>query len=404
MLQGSVQLISVDDHVIEPANVWSDRLAQKFRGRGPRIVEVEGHKLDWEYDGRRYPLAMQGSRSTRRFREETNGAAPASVSLQSEGSGLLVSQALAEQGTEIVARHYDDMIPGCYDPVARAKDMDADGITAGILFATFPRYCGQTFWEASDRELGLACVQAYNDWMVDEWCTAAPGRFIPMIIVPLWDPNLAADEVRRTAAKGAKAVSFTENPVPLGLPSFSTTHWDPFLAAVEETDMAVCMHIGSSSKMNVPSPEASPAVPIALCGLNSMSATADLIFSGILHRHPKVRIVLSEGGSGWVPYLLERMDYTWERTRLDVDRSVAPSELFARHFWTCFISDRAAVENRYAIGIDKLMWECDYPHNDSNWPTSRKLLEEELATVPDDEAAKIGEMNARLVFNFPRSN
>jgi predicted TIM-barrel fold metal-dependent hydrolase len=404
MLKSSVQLISVDDHVIEPPNVWVDRLPAKLRDRGPRIVEIEGHKLDWEYDGRRYPLAMQGSRTTRRFRTEEDEPETKSSGPEEkpQTEGLLLAQAMADQGTEIVARHYDDMIPGCYDPKARVQDMDADGITGALLFATFPRYCGQTFWEAKDRELGLACVEAYNDWMIDEWCAAAPDRFIPMIIVPLWDPELAAAEIRRTAAKGAKAVSFSENPVPLGLPSFWTTHWDPFFSAVEDADMAVCMHIGSSSKMNVPSPEASPAVPIALCGLNSMSATADLVFSGILHRHPKLRLALSEGGSGWVPYLLERMDYTWERTRLDVDRSIAPSELFRRHFWTCFISDKAALDNRYAIGIDKLMWECDYPHNDSNWPQSRKLFEEEVADIPDGEVEKIGETNARQVFNWPR--
>jgi predicted TIM-barrel fold metal-dependent hydrolase len=189
----------------------------------------------------------------------------------------------------------------------------------------------------------------------------------------------------------------------LGLPSFVTNHWDPLFAAAEGADMAICMHIGSSSKINVPSPEASSAVPIAMCGLNSMSATADLVFSGILNRHPKVRIAPSEGGSGRVPYLLERMDYTWERTRLSVDRSVAPSELFRRHFSTCFISDHAAVQNRYEIGIEKLMWEYDYPHNDSNWPSSCKLLEEELADVPDDEAGRSGELNARTVFDWPRT-
>src|SRR5262249_54368323 len=149
--------------------------------------------------------------------------------------------------------------------------------------------------------------------------------------------------------------------------------------------------------------EASPTVPIALCGLNSMSAMTDMVFSGILTRHPNLRVALSEGGSGWVPYLVERMDYTWERTRLQVDRSIAPSELVKRHFWTCIISDKAAIDQRYQIGVDKIMWECDYPHNDSNWPNSRKLIEEELADVPDDEAAMIGEKNARELFRFPRT-
>ncbi|MWA07002.1 amidohydrolase family protein [Actinomadura sp. LD22] len=403
MLQDSVQLISVDDHVIEPPNIWVDRLPAKFQERGPRIVEVEKGKLDWVYDGKHYPLSMQGSVRTRIFHDKDEETAATGIGGKSAdtASGGTLAEQLAAQGSEIVARHYDDMIPGCYDPKARVRDMDADGIQASICFSTFPRYCGQTFYEAKDHELGLACIQAYNDWMIDEWCGAAPDRFIPMALIPLWDPRLAAEEVYRAAGRGAKCVSFTENPVPLGLPSYSTDYWDPFLSAVEETDLPLCMHIGSSSKMFVPSPEASPAVPIALCGLNSMSATVDIIFSGTLNRHPKLKIALSEGGSGWVPYILDRMDYTWERTRLEVDRTERPSDLFRKHFWTCFISDPTAVQLRESIGIDRMLWECDYPHNDSNWPDARKLAAEEFANVPDEDVKKICETNARELFHFP---
>jgi predicted TIM-barrel fold metal-dependent hydrolase len=404
MLQDSVQLISVDDHVIEPPNVWVDRLSSKWGDAVPHIVQAGPGMLDWQYNDRRYPLSMQGSVKTRIFHDKKGDEAHADQDGVSEPSGAAtgtLAEKLASAGSEIVARHYDDMIPGCYDPAERVKDMDADGIKASVVFATFPRYCGQTFAEAKDKDLALDCVKAYNDWMIDEWCGSAPDRFIPMALVPLWDPELAAAEVRRAAGRGAKAISFSENPSPLGLPSFSTTHWDPFLSAVEEVDIPLCMHIGSSSKMSVPSPEASPAVPIALCGLNSMSSTVDLIFSGTLTRHPNLKIAMSEGGSGWVPYILERMDYTWERTRLEIDRSVAPSELFRRHFWTCFISDRTAMELRHLIGVDRMMWECDYPHNDSNWPEARKFAAREFADVPDDEVKLIGEMNARNLFNFP---
>jgi predicted TIM-barrel fold metal-dependent hydrolase len=279
--------------------------------------------------------------------------------------------------------------------------MDADGIQGSIVFATFPRYCGQTFAEAKDKDLALDCIKAYNDWMIDEWCGTAPDRFIPMTLVPLWDPELAAAEVRRAAGRGAKAISFSENPAPLGFPSYSTTHWDPFLSAVEEVDLPLCMHIGSSSKMNVPSKDASPAVPIALCGVNSMSACVDMIFSGTFNRHPNLKIAMSEGGSGWVPYILERMDYTWERTRLELDVHEAPSAVFRKHFWTCFISDNTALRLRDLIGVDKMMWECDYPHNDSNWPDASKRFAEEFAGIPADEAKKIGETNARELFKFP---
>jgi predicted TIM-barrel fold metal-dependent hydrolase len=171
-------------------------------------------------------------------------------------------------------------------------------------------------------------------------------------------------------------------------------------AAADATGMPLCMHTGTSGQLVVPSPESDFAVPISLCGVNAMSACADLTYSGMLHRHPGVKIALSEGGSGWVPYLVERMDYTWERTRTAVDKSIPPSQLFRRHFWSCFISDQFAIDHRHEIGIDKLMWEGDYPHNDSQWPNSRVLLEKALADVPDDDAHRIVELNARDLFDF----
>jgi predicted TIM-barrel fold metal-dependent hydrolase len=162
------------------------------------------------------------------------------------------------------------------------------------------------------------------------------------------------------------------------------------------------MHIGTSAGLMVrPSPEATPSLAIALCGVNSMSAVADLVFSGVFEARPNVKIALSEGGAGWVPYVLERLDYTWRRSRyegLRCDR--LPSELFAEHFWVCMVVDHYAIANRHLIGVDKLMWEADFPHNDGNWPHSRKLLAEALRDVPDDEARQIGELNARRLYDF----
>jgi predicted TIM-barrel fold metal-dependent hydrolase len=369
-------LISVDDHVIEPANVWVDRLPAKYKEIGPHIEDGPDNTQDWVWEGRHTPVSLQGSPNTRRFRDD------------------------AGKGDDFHSRSYHDMIEACFDVDARVKAMDEEGVTAALNFPTFPRFAGTGFLEAQDKELALLVVQAYNDWMIDEWCGSHPSRFIPMVITPLWDPALGAKEIERCAAKGAKAITFPENPSPMGMPSFWTKHWDPVFAAAEETGMPLCMHIGTSGKLTMPAPEATMAVPISLCGLNAMSATADLIYSGILHRHPRVKVALSEGGSGWVPYLVERMDYTWARTRIDVDKSIPPSELFKRHFWSCFISDKAALDNRHEIGVDRLMWEGDFPHNDSQWPLSRKLLEKDMVDVPDDEVRQITELNARELFDF----
>lgn len=375
MLPTDAKVISVDDHVVEPPTVWTERLPAKYRDEGPHIVEVDGHRLAWQWEDRQYLMQLMGSPETRNFR--------------SDGTG-----------EDFWARHYDDMVPGAYEVNARVAAMDEDGIHAQLLFPTFPRFAGTRFLEGKDKELARLCVSAWNDWILDEWCPAAPDRFIPMVMIPMWDAAASAAEIRRCAAKGAKSVTFPENPAPLGLPSYWTDVWDQVFDAAEETNTVLSMHIGTSGSLVSPSPESSEAVGISLCGVNSMSACTDLIYSGLLQRHPNIKIALSEGGAGWVPYALERMDYTWERTRLGVDKSVPPSELFRRHFWTCVISDHAAVEQREAIGVDKLMFESDYPHNDSNWPNSRKVLAEMLLDVPDDDARRIAETNARELYDF----
>ncbi|MCX4095596.1 amidohydrolase family protein [Nocardia sp. alder85J] len=378
MLREHHKIISVDDHIVEPSHVWTNHLPKQFVEDGPQIVDQPGHTQAWKMEGKLYALNLLGSPQTRNFR--TDGT-----------------------GEDLYARHYDDMTPGAYEPKARLAAMDEDGVWAQVNFPTFPRFGGTRFLENRNKELASACVQAWNNWLLDEWCAAAPDRFIPMTLVQLWDPELAAQEMKRCAEKGARAISFIESPGPLGLPSFWTDHWDPVFRTAEETGMVICMHVGTSGKLPTPSKESeahSDAVPISLCGLNSMTALADLTFSGMMHRYPGVKIALSEGGSGWVPYLLERMDYTWARTRIGVDRSISPSDIFRRNFWTCFISDRTAIVNRHAIGVDKLMWESDYPHNDSEWPNSRKYFAEAVVDVPDDEVQMISELNARNLFNF----
>jgi predicted TIM-barrel fold metal-dependent hydrolase len=395
MLSDDVKIVSVDDHVVEPPNVWVDRMPAKWRDLCPHVRDVppeeraeaagyadmemsissDGRAQEWVWEGRRYPMFMMGSPTTRRFRHDG-------------------------RGDDHYAHSYDDMEPGAYEVKARLEAMDEDGIWAQLLFPTFPRFAGTQFLDAEDKDLGLAVVQAYNDWMIDEWCAAAPDRFIPMIITPLWDPRACAREIERCAAKGAKAIAFPENPAPLGQPSFWTDHWDPVFAAAAATGMPLSMHVGTSGGLTRTAPEASEAVKIGICAVNSMTSCADLIFSGMLTRHPDVKIAYSEGGSGWAAYLLERLDYTWERSRLDVDKSIRPTEAFQRNIWTCFISDRTAIELRYLIGVDKLMYETDYPHNDCNWPNGRKWLEEMLVDVPDDEARQIAELNARELYDF----
>ena len=193
-----------------------------------------------------------------------------------------------------------------------------------------------------------------------------------------------------------------ENPHPLGLPSFPTGHWRPIFEVCNATGLPLSMHIGTSSGLLSPSPDSTNSVGVALCGVNSMSALVDLIYSGQCNGLPDLKIALSEGGAGWVPYVLERADYTWERSRNEgLLNDAPPSQVFADHFWVCMIADQYALRNRDLIGVEKIMWECDFPHNDSNYPNSRKMLADAMVEVPDDEARMIGELNARRLYNFP---
>ena len=175
-------LISVDDHILEPPDLWVDRVPAKDRDRAPRMVRDGGDEY-WLYEDKRMP---------------------------SSGLSACAGKSKEEFSPEPVS--YDEMRPGCYDAKARIEDMDRAGVLASLCFPTLPRFCGQLFYEAADREFGFVCLQTYNDWMIDEWCQAAPGRYIPLILIPIWDPPLAAKEMERCAAKGADRVLLLGEP------------------------------------------------------------------------------------------------------------------------------------------------------------------------------------------------
>ena len=290
---------------------------------------------------------------------------------------------------------------------------------AALCFPSFPGFAGGTFYRASDKDLALLCVQAWNDFYIDEWCATAPDRYVPLGILPIWDPAACVAEAKRLAEKGARTVSFPDSPVSLGLPSLHTDHWDDLWTVCSETDMPVSLHFGSGSYVPGFSfsglstdaiqaqeglPTAPFAVAIALFATNLMWTTVDLLFSGKLQKFPELQFSLSEGGIGWIPYILERTDFVWDRHRYyqPIDFDARPSDLFRKHFWGCFIDDEHGLANRHTVGVDRIMLEIDYPHSDSNWPNSRKRAAEVLADIPDDECSKIVEDNARRMLHFPR--
>jgi predicted TIM-barrel fold metal-dependent hydrolase len=295
---------------------------------------------------------------------------------------------------------FDDMRPGAWQVKPRLEDMDTNWIEASLCFPTFPRFCGQTFTEAKDHELGLLCVQAYNDWMVDEWCGESSGRLIPLTLIPLWDAELAGEEVRRNAARGVHAVCFSEIPPFLGLPSIHdpSNYWDPFFAACAETDTVINMHIGSSSKMPSTSADAPPAVGSTITFANACYSLVDWLMSGVFTRFPSLIIAYSEGQIGWIPYVLERADVVWEENRAwggVADKVLEPpSQLFRKHVYGCFFNDAHGLRSIDDIGVDNITYESDYPHSDSTWPHTRQIAEEQMKGLDDEVIEKIVRGNA----------
>ena len=278
--------------------------------------------------------------------------------------------------------------------------MDINGTEASLCFPTFPAILRANLQRSSDRELALLCVQAYNDWMVEDWCGQSGGRLLPLTLVPLWDPVLAAQEVRRNADRGVHAVCFSEIPSNLGLPSIHDAdgHWLPFFDACNETKTTINMHIGSGSKMPSTSPDAPAAVGSTLTFANCCFSMVDWLMSGHFTTFPDLKIAYSEGQIGWIPYILERANTVWEENRGwggIADKVLEPpSELFKKHVYGCFFDDPHGLTCLDEIGVDNVTYESDYPHSDSTWPNTVDVARKQMAHLPDDVVYKLVRGNA----------
>jgi predicted TIM-barrel fold metal-dependent hydrolase len=394
------KIVSVDDHVVEPAHLFTTWLPAKYRERGPRIerklvagtrmVGTGGYELDLSDDGAPADCWIYDDQIV--YVHKSHVVIPKTAIADGD------IQRFDKSKMDLQCITYDDMWPGCIEPKARIADLAACGVDASLGFPTMPRFCGQVFLEAKDRELALACVKAYNDWMVEEWCGDSDGHLVPLCLVPLWDPQLAADEIRRNAARGVRALSFSEIPVHLGLPSIHSGHWDPMFEACDETMTTVCMHIGSSSKMPITSADAPTAVTATLTFNNAMASMSDFLFSGLFPKYPNLRVAYSEGQIGWIPYVLERADDVWEthdgwmHTRTFVPEP--PSTYYKDHVFGCFFRDYHGVKSLDEIGVDNVTFETDYPHTDTTWPHTLTYVDKMMGHLPDDILYKILRGNA----------
>ncbi|HEU5151050.1 MAG TPA: amidohydrolase family protein [Iamia sp.] len=383
------KIISVDDHVVEPAHVWQTWLPERYRADGPRIERrgVGGMK---HIGGGTYE------------QEFTDDGRPADCWVFGDLVYIhkrhVAAVGYSRDEMTMTPMTYEEMRPGCYDPKARVEDQEINHVEASLCFPTFPRFCGQTFTEHPDRDMGLACVKAYNDWMVEEWCGDSGGALIPLIIVPLWDAELAAAEVRRNAERGVHAVCFSEVPAHLGLPSIHSGFWDPFFAACEDTETTINMHIGSSSRMPATSPDAPVAVAASLSFNNAMASMSDWLFSGNLVKFPELKLAYSEGQIGWIPYILERVDDVWKEHRAwgGVKDLIPepPSTYYYRNMYGCFFRDQHGVDSLDIVGVDNITFETDYPHTDSTWPDTKAIATGYMQGLPEETVYKIMRGNA----------
>jgi len=369
-----LKLFSADDHIVEPPGVWRDRVPSRYAETAPHVIEEDGREY-WVYED---------------------------VRVATMGLNAVVGKSREQYNPDPI--RFADMRPGCFDPMERARDMFDDGIYASVLFPTLPRFAGTLFPTFKDLELADACVRAYNDFVLEEWCPGGPpGMFVPTIICQLWDPDLAAAEIRRCAGMGARALSFPENPVPVGLPSYWTEHWNPVWQACQDHDIVLCLHIGTSGQTPHPSPEAPEILTFSLLQVGSIMSSVNLMMSPVCRLYPGLKFVFSEGGIGWLPNALERADRMWLRHQVysGLD-AILPSEIFRRNMYLCMIEEPVCLKYRDDIGIDRIMWECDYPHTDTTWPVSVQTTEAVLkaAGVTQEESDLICHGNAERVFGW----
>lgn len=374
MKMDDMVLVSVDDHVIEPANMYEGRMPAKFKDRAPRVVHTAKGRDIWTLDGKPIPMI---------------------------GMNAVAGRRKHEYGME--AASFGEMRKAAWDADARIDDMNANGVLGALCFPSFPTFGGKMFYQMEDKELALACIQGYNDWHVDEWCGAHPDRLIPLALLPLWDPELSAAEVRRVHAKGTNTVSIPDNPAQHGFPSIHCESWDPLWKAIADTDVMITAHMGTGNA----APHSSDKTPIDAWILSMpisiATAAADWIHMEIWQKYPNMRITLAEGGVGWIPYFIERADITHDRHHEWTNARFGgklPSEVFKKHFVSCFIEEKFGVEILDHLNEDMVTWECDYPHADTTWPRSPEVLWDSVKDLAPARIDKITHLNAMREYKF----
>jgi predicted TIM-barrel fold metal-dependent hydrolase len=376
-------VIDTDTHITEPGDLWTSRLPAKFKDVAPHIV-----------------------------RDPETGAETWKIG---DADGFLPVGFTATAGWNepfpAAPKNMDEVQKAAYDATARLEYMDRVGIWAMALYPNVGGFGSQAFLGLKDPELMLACVRAYNDFLID-WISPDPRRFIPILATPFWDVAASVAEIERCAKLGHKGVLFTGEPQSHGMPILASRHWDPLWAAARACDLPVSFHIGAGTFDDGFTPERIETTGMGRTNgftavslfLDNGKQLTDLLFSGILPRFPELKFLSVESGIGFVPFILEACDYTFEYGKVreqNPEFTLKPSEYFARQVYACYIfEEHAPRELMDSIGVENILFETDYPHPVSLYNNVREKIDAALGSASDDARHKVLFGNAAKLYKI----
>lgn len=372
-----INYISVDDHIVEPPNLWTDRVDKRWGARIPHVRRNSDGADEWVIDDRVIPLS----------------------------DVLAIGAVLPDRAARV--KCWEDVPAHVYTPSERLHAMDADGVSTSVLYPMVAGVAGQRLGALSDPDLELACARAYNDWLIDEW-TSVSKRFVAQCVIPLSRPADAAAEIRRAVARGHRGVVMPGNPalVRTGLPHVNESDYDPIWEACQELKVPVCFHAGSTSSMQMPpykdySPPIIAALEAMTRPVSSTFLLGNLLFSGILTRYPGLKVVFSESTLAWGAYTIESADHQFERQRYDMaGRDVIPSDLFHRQCYLTGWYDSTGARTRKVIGVENMLWSSNFPQATSTWPNASETIEQCFFGVPQSERQAILVDNAAKLYGI----
>lgn len=369
--------ISADEHVQEHPDVWLKRLSRsKWGERIPHIEKNSSGSERWVVDGRTISL---------------NGVADCGAAMTDRTKR---------------PQRWSEVPQAVYDPKERLKVMDAAGITSAILYPTVAGIGGETFGRIEDAELELACVQAYNDWLLDEWGSVS-NRFIPQCLVPLFPIDAAIDEIRRCVSNGHRGVIYPSVPMELrNVPHINDPVYDPLWSTCQELGVPICFHAGASAAIQIPAYDGySPTLAGALQAItrpaSSVSVLVNLLISKILMRFPELKVILAESGLGWGAYLLEYTDFQATGDQLPKNGyDLMPSELFRRQCYLVGWYDQASLRVRRYVGAENILWSSQFPLATSTWPDTPQAVNKSFDGVNESDRNKILWENAAKLYKI----